>query len=581
MGAEQVLVILADKAPADLKQAYQALAERWQQEKPGHVEVVFDTKVQALPDDRAVWLFGWHNRFRPQLNTALQAYDFVPGSDSVRIAGTTLTPQTHSLAVLARQPHAPDQALGWLAANSATALPGLGRKLPHYGRYSYLGFTGTAPDNVLKGQWPVVNSPMSVRVVQADGATVSFSPAALAPRKALVAPAELFSVGRMQQDIAFLADARLAGRGLGTTELKRAADYIAQQFRAAGLQPGGDNGSYYQAWQQQVDELDTRVAMKNVVAVLPGSDPRYAGQSLVIGAHYDHLGRGEHNGRREDRGNIHPGADDNASGVAVMLELARSLKDTPLPRTLVFIAFTGEETGKLGSRHYVRHTNAYPADSIIAMLNLDTVGRLGDRPLALFGTGTADEWVHIFRGAGYVTGVPVKTVADDFGSSDQTAFIEAGIPAVQFFSGSHEDFHRPGDTPEKLDHDGLTRVARVLNEAVRYLGERPEPLHSTLGGAQSSVPATRSVSRRISFGTVPDFTYNGAGVRLDDIRADTPAQRAGLRTGDIIIAVNETPVDGMRSYSEALGQLEPGDVIRVNFLRDGVEKTLSTHVTER
>ena len=581
MGAEQVLVVLADRAPTDLKQAYQALAERWQQEKPGHFNVVFDTKVQTLPDDRTVWLFGWHNTFRPQLNAALQAYDFAPGGDSVRIAGTTLTPQTHSLAVLARQPEAPDQALGWLAANSAAALPGLGRKLPHYGRYSYLGFTGTAPDNVLKGQWPVVNSPMSVRVLQADGATVSFSPAALAPRKALVAPAELFSVERMQQDIAFLADARLAGRGLGTAELERAADYIAQQFRAAGLQPGGDSGSYYQAWQQQIDALDTRMAMKNVVAVLPGSDPRYAGQSLVVGAHYDHLGRGGHNSHREDRGNIHPGADDNASGVAVMLELARSLKDNSLPRTLVFIAFTGEETGKLGSRHYVRHTDAYPADSIIAMLNLDTVGRLGDRPLTLFGTGTADEWVHIFRGASYVTGVPVKTVADDFGSSDQTAFIEAGIPAVQFFSGSHEDFHRPGDTPEKLDHDGLTRVARVLNETVRYLGERPGPLHSTLGGAQNSVPATRTASRHVSFGTVPDFTYSGAGVRLDDVRADTPAQRAGLRTGDIIIAVNEAPVDGMRTYSEALKQLEPGDEIRVNFLRDGVEKTLSTHVTER
>ena len=581
MGAEQVLVVLADKAPADLAQAYRALAERWQEEKPGHVKVVVDTEVQTLPDDRAVWLFGWHNRFRPQLNAALKAYDFVASGDNVRIAGTTLTPQTHSLAVLGRQPHTPEQALGWLAADSAAALPGLGRKLPHYGRYSYLGFTGTDPDNVLKGQWPVVNSPLSVRVRQGDGAAVSFSPASLAPRKALVAPAELFSVARMRQDVAFLSNEDLAGRGLGTAQLERAADYIAQQFRAAGLQPGGDNDSYFQAWQQPVEALDSNVALKNVVAILPGSDPRYAGQSLVIGAHYDHLGRGEHNGRRQDRGNIHPGADDNASGIAVMLEMARSLKDTPLPRTLVFIAFTGEETGKLGSHHYVRHTNAYPTDSIIAMLNLDTVGRLGEQPLIVFGTGTADEWVHIFRGAGYVTGIAVKAVAEDFGSSDQTAFIEAGIPAVQFFSGSHEDFHRPGDTPEKLDYEGLTRVARVLNETVRYLGERPDPLHSTLGGVQSNVPVTRSSSRRVSFGTVPDFTYSGAGVRLDDVRAGTPAERAGLRKGDILIVVNETPIDELRAYSEVLKQLGPGDEIRVNFLRDGVEKTLNTHVTAR
>ncbi len=185
MGAEQVLVVLADNTPAELKQAYRALALQWQQEKPGHVEVVVDSEVQTLPDDRAVWLFGWHNRFRPQLNAALQAYDFAASGDKVRIAGTTLTPQTHSLAVLGRQPQSPDQALGWLAADSAAALPGLGRKLPHYGRYSYLGFTGTAPDNVLKGQWPVVNSPLTVPVLQGDGAAVSFSPASLAPRQAL------------------------------------------------------------------------------------------------------------------------------------------------------------------------------------------------------------------------------------------------------------------------------------------------------------------------------------------------------------------------------------------------------------
>jgi len=183
MGAEQVLVVLADNTPAALKQAYRALALQWQQQKPGHVDIVVDSELQTLPDDRAVWLFGWHNHFRPQLNAALQAYDFAASDDKVRIAGTTLTAQTHSLAVLGRQPQNPDQALGWLAANSAAALPGLGRKLPHYGRYSYLGFSGTAPDNVLKGQWPVVNSPLSVQLQQADGASIS--PASLAPRQAL------------------------------------------------------------------------------------------------------------------------------------------------------------------------------------------------------------------------------------------------------------------------------------------------------------------------------------------------------------------------------------------------------------
>jgi len=160
----------------------------WQQEKPEQIDVVFDDALERIPDDRSVWLFGWNNRFRPQLKAALQAYDFEDSGNSVRIEQAIIKPETHSLVVLARHPQQPNQALGWLAAGSPTALPGLGRKLPHYGRYSYLAFTGTAPDNVLKGQWPVVNSPLSVAVLQDDGIKIEFSPAHLAPRKPL-APA--------------------------------------------------------------------------------------------------------------------------------------------------------------------------------------------------------------------------------------------------------------------------------------------------------------------------------------------------------------------------------------------------------
>ncbi|MGB5602119.1 MAG: M20/M25/M40 family metallo-hydrolase [Gammaproteobacteria bacterium] len=581
MGAEQVLLVVPSEAPADLLEAYRLLAQRWQQTRPGQLQVIADNKLKKLPADKAVWLFGWRNRFRPQINSALEAYDFEQRGENVRIAGAELTAQTHSLAVLGRQPDAPDQALGWLAADSAAAVSGLGRKLPHYGRYSYLGFTGTEPENILKGQWPVVESPMSVPVRQLDGATVSTSQASLAERPALIVPAESFSIKRMRDDIEFLADMKLAGRGLGTAQLDRAADHIARQFEAAGLQPGGENGSYFQAWQQQVDELDARVTMKNVIAILPGKDPRYAGQSLVVGAHYDHLGRGKHSERAEGRGQIHPGADDNASGIAVMLEMARSLKAQSLPRTVVFAAFTAEETGLLGSRHYVAQADDLPVDGIIAMLNLDTVGRLDKRPLVLFGTGTADEWVHVFRGAGYVTGVNVKTVADDFGSSDQTAFIEAGVPAVQFFAGHHDDFHRPGDTPDKIDYPGLVKVAKVLNETVRYLSERPEALRSTLSETPNTARVGPTVTRRVSFGTVPDFTYSGEGVRLDDVRTGTPAERAGLRTGDIIIAVNAEPVKSMRAYSQTLKKLAPGDEIRVRYLRNGIEQTLKARVTER
>ncbi len=581
MGAEQVLIVLPSEAPTDLLDAYRTLAKRWQTTRPGQVAIVIDNQIDALPADKTVWLFGWRNHFREQLYAVLEDYDFTASGDEVRIADTPLTAKTHSLAVIGRRMDAPDLALGWLAADTAAAVSGLGRKLPHYGRYSYLGFTGAGPDNVLKGQWPVVDSPMSVQVDQGDGVMLGSALASLAPRQPLVAAKEPYSVERMRRDIEYLADSDLAGRGLGTAQLDRAADYIARQFELAGLQPGGDDESYFQNWQQRVEEFDDRIAMKNIIAVLPGSDPNYAGQSVVVGAHYDHLGLGDHDSRRELRGQIHPGADDNASGIAVMLELARSLNAKSLPRSVVFAAFTAEETGLLGSRHYVSEAERYPIANTIAMLNLDTVGRLGDRPLILFGTGTAEEWVHIFRGAGYVTGVAVKTVADDFGSGDQTAFIEAGVPAVQFFSGQHDDFHRPGDTADKIDYAGLVKVTKVINETLRYLGERPDHLQSTLMAKHTPTGTSPTSTRRVSFGTVPDFTYSGEGVRLDDVRSATPAARAGLRRGDIITRVNDELVDGMRGYSEALKKLAPGDEIRVHYLRDGVQKTATTQVIAR
>ena len=220
---------------------------------------------------------------------------------------------------------------------------------------------------------------------------------------------------------------------------------------------------------------------------LPDSDPlclalqggiREAPDFILQG---DHLGRGEYGAPAAAAGRIHPGADDNASGVAVLLEMARVLAGRPQPRSIVFIAFTGEEAGRLGSKHYLQNATRYPPEHLLAMVNLDSVGRLGERPLLMLGAGTAEEWVHILRGAGYVTGVQVKPVDDDIGSSDQTSFIEAGVPAVQLFAGAHPDFHRPGDTVDRIDAGGLLKTAQVLKEITTYLAGRPDAIPSRRG----------------------------------------------------------------------------------------------------
>ncbi|MGB7930897.1 MAG: M20/M25/M40 family metallo-hydrolase [Gammaproteobacteria bacterium] len=582
MGAGQVTLVLPSKALEPLRAAYAELAATWKAGNPERFSIVADDELTELPADRAVWLFGWSNRFRSRLDATLADYAFSDQGDAVTIAGTPLDHDSHAVVVMARHPANPDQALGWLAADQAAALPGLGRKLPHYGRYSYLAFTGDEPVNALKGQWSVVHSPLSITLVQKPGVTTAAGEMQLAPRTPLVPAPNEFSSSRMQVDLDMLAAPDMRGRGLGTPELDQAATYIADRFREAGLQPGGDDGTFLQTWEQRVVELDRTLTLRNVIAVLPGTDPQRAGESLVIGAHYDHLGLGKYGGQSEDRGLIHPGADDNASGVAVLLELARTLAGRPHPRSIIFVAFTGEETGRLGSRHYVRHTGAYPVEHTIAMVNLDTVGRLGIRPLTVLATGTAEEWEHILRGAGYVTSIPIKTVDDDIGSGDQTSFIAAGVPAVQFFSGANADYHRPSDTLDKLDPAGLVKVAQVLKETVDYLADRPQPLTATAGASVQSAAAPENESaRRVSLGTTPDYTWNGAGVRLDGVRTRTPAAQAGLQAGDIIVEVNGTPVNNLPEYAQALKQLQPGEEMVIRYIRNGEEQHTTARVTAR
>ena len=404
----------------------------------------------------------------------------------------------------------------------------------------------------------------------------------LAPRAPLAPAPSEFSTSRLQTDLGVLAAPAMRGRGLGTSELDRAAAYIANRFHDAGLQPGGDGGTFLQTWDERVAERDRTVTLRNVIAVLPGTDPQRAGESLVIGAHYDHLGLGEYGGEPEDRGQIHPGADDNASGVAVLLELARTLAGKPHLRSIVFVAFTGEEAGRLGSRHYLQQAGAYPVERMIAMVNLDTVGRLGERPLTVLATGTAEEWAPILQGAGYVTGVTLKTVAGDIGSGDQTSFLAAGVPAVQFFSGAHADFHRPGDTLDKIDTAGMVKVARVLKETVDYLADRPQPLTVT---ARATVPPAAAPEnappRRVSLGTTPDYAWNGKGVRLDGVRDGTPAAQAGLQPGDIIVELNGTPVNGLREYAKVLKQLQPDEEIGIRYWREGKDYQTTTRVIAR
>ena len=380
----------------------------------------------------------------------------------------------------------------------------------------------------------------------------------------------------MMETVKSLSGAEFMGRGVGTPELDKAAAFIASRFEAVGLLPGGPaNGSWFQEW----TDPESKARMRNVVGILPGRNPELARESVVIGAHYDHLGMT--GASKENAGKMHPGADDNASGVAVLLELASRLPLVAnMERSVVFVAFTGEEAGRKGSRYYVRNERRYPAAKAIAMINLDTVGRLGKGKLIILGSGSAKEWSAILQEIAKPLKIEIAEVAQELDSSDQKSFQEAGVPAVQLFTGPHADYHRPTDTADKIDGKGLAKVATVARAVAFYLANRPEPLTATVPSSPAGAPALRT-DRKVTLGIVPDFTYNGQGVRLGGTSPDSPVERAGLRTGDVVIQAGNTPIAVLQDLSDVLKTKQPGDRLPLRFLRNGKEMKTVVELKER
>ncbi|MEW6214136.1 MAG: M20/M25/M40 family metallo-hydrolase [Nitrospirota bacterium] len=585
LGAEKMLVLLPSSATKTLLQAYQEFAKALSNSGPDTVEMKLDNEVKKLPSDCAITVLGWENRFLKETVSALSVYDVTVNQKSLRIGKIEILRENHSVVLTARNPENKDMALMLIASEIAEALPGLSRKLPHYHKYSYLGFQGNEPANIAKGRWPVINSPMTAFMPCEDGLFSRVEMGELAPREPITTLQPIFSAERMMETIRFLSSDELKGRGFGTAELDRAAEFIAQKFLEAGLKPSGDaEGSYFQTWK----DPEHKVILKNVIGVIPAQKPERAKQSIVVGAHYDHLGLGWPDARKENMGKIHHGSDDNASGVSVLIELAVVLAKSLNPdRSVVFVAFTGEEAGKRGSKHYIANSvrvdsdqKSYPAEKCIGMLNIDTVGRLGKKKLLVLGSNSAKEWVHIFRGASFVTGVDVETVSEQLDSSDQITFQEAGVPAVQLFSGPHLDYHRPTDTVDKIDPDGLVKVASVAKEVIEYLAGRGEPLTLTVKPIGNAESATKK-ERKVSIGTIPDFSFSGIGCRLSGVMPNSPAKTCGLKEGDVIIRINLTSIHNLKDLSDTLKSLIPGSKISITFLRDRKEMTVEVELVAR
>ncbi|MBN2416389.1 M20/M25/M40 family metallo-hydrolase [bacterium] len=576
-GADSVLILLPSQADKALLDGYRALAESWSAGRRESIEVALDSAVPRLADTRAVWIFGKENLHRSVIEKGLEEYGAAITGEAVAFPEREYSYEEKSFAVAVPNPANPKTVAVWLHADLSGALPGLGRKLPHYGKYSYLVFDGDEPANIGSGQWTAVNSPLSAMIPGPDGVI----PAGVTPEypagTALAMLEPVFSEERLLAHVGRLSAPDMEGRVPGSDGIEKAAAYIAGVFGEAGLEPAGDSGSWFQTFELPEGPEGAPVTVKNVIGMLPGTREAWDGQSVVVCAHYDHLGRGWPDVHSGDEGVIHPGADDNASGVAVMLELARQAAQAGRPlRTILFIAFTGEESGLRGSQYYVKHAGPYPPEKIMGVLNLDTVGRLGDKKLLVLNSGSAREWKFIFMGVGHVTGVEADLVTQDITASDQASFIGAGVPAVQFFSGPHADYHRPGDTADKIDAAGMVKTAVFVKETLQYLIEREEPMNFTSTADAGLKPAARpSAGGGATAGTMPDFAYQGTGVRIGAVSEESAAAGAGLMKGDVIIRLAGTDIGDLRAYSNVLKSKNPGEIVEVVFLRDGKEMTVN------
>jgi hypothetical protein len=337
----------------------------------------------------------------------------------------------------------------------------------------------------------------------------------------------------------------------------------------------------------RTDVRPTEAEARNVVALLRGSHPTLRDEYVVVGAHYDHLGLGGEGSLAPDERSIHNGADDNASGSAALLEIARALAaGPPLDRSVIFAAFTGEERGLWGSARFVAEPPV-ALERVVAMLNLDMVGRVVDDQLTVFGFGTAAEWDEVVDAANAGLDAPLRIAKapDGFGPSDHASFYGEGVPVLHFFSNTHADYHRPSDDWTKINGEGLERVAELTAAVTQRLAAGGTGAIALTPIEQDRPSPTAASSSSSGYGpylgTIPDMSPRDFGLRLTGVREGSPAEEAGLRAGDVVVEFDGREIADIYAYTYALRDREPGDEVTIVVERDGVRVSVTAVLAER
>jgi hypothetical protein len=397
------------------------------------------------------------------------------------------------------------------------------------------------------------------------------------------------AAGRGAAGIVVLLPAGMAMPDLGA-ETRAMLGIPAAVVTDAAAQIMRDAAEVSSEVQFETDVRATRTDAQNVAAILPGSDPSLRNEFVIVGAHYDHLGFGDEGSLDPDARTIHNGADDNASGTAALVEIARALVEGPrLARSVVFVAFTGEERGLWGSAHFVAEPTV-DLGSTVAMLNLDMVGRMVEDGLTIFGFGTAAEWDDIVDVANADLDAPLEIgkSPDGYGPSDHSSFYGEGIPVLHFFSNTHEDYHRPSDDWQRINAEGLERVVQLTAAVTQRLAtggastvvltpiEQEQPSPATSGQSSSS-----SGGYGPYLGTIPDMTPRDFGLRLTGVREGSPAEQAGLEPGDVVVEFDGKEITDIYAYTYALQDRQAGDEVVIVVERDGERVTVTAVLGER
>lgn len=364
----------------------------------------------------------------------------------------------------------------------------------------------------------------------------------------------------IETHVNYLASDELEGRTFGTEGELKAAQYIADYFQSQGLEPKGTDG-YFQEFnvtpssnpheKAKVGDSsgDSSLVGRNVIGFIDNQ----AEKTVVIGAHFDHLGMGGIGSMYRGEQAIHNGADDNASGTATIMILAQLLKEASKNNNYLFIAFTGEENGLWGSNYFTKNPTI-DLENVNYMFNYDMVGRLNDeKTVAVHGTGTSPTWNDVLD-ISNVDSLHLVKKESGVGPSDHTSFYLNDIPVLHFFTGQHDDYHRPTDDPDKINWEGIVQIVRYSVNLINNLNDKGELAFTKTKNESENTPRFK-----VGLGVVPDYLFDGEGMRIDGISEDKPAQRAGLEKGDIVIRLGDSTIVDMMSYMKALSVFEKGD----------------------